>query len=63
MWLAKDKDGLCVYEHKPYKSDSMWCIESGFYFQVPDNFAHEYLGRAISFSTDPIEIDFKISKK
>lgn len=47
MWLAKDKDGVFIFENKPerYDINSSFEILSGFYFEIPEQLVFEILGK------------------
>lgn len=63
MWIAKDREGLIIYEEKPIRAGNTWQIKSGFYFEIPNGFDKEYLGKYMSWFDEPIEIYFDIRKK
>jgi hypothetical protein len=61
MWLAKDKDGVFIFENKPerYDINSSFEILSGFYFEIPEQLVFEILGKNLYISDDPIEIEIR----
>lgn len=61
MWLAKDKDGVFIFENKPerYDINSSFEILSGFYFEIPQQLVFEILGKNLYISDDPIEIEIR----
>lgn len=60
MWLAKDKDGVFIFENKPerYDINSNFEILSGFYFEIPEQLVFEILGKNYILD-DPIEIEIR----
>jgi hypothetical protein len=61
MWLAKDKDGVFIFENKPerYDINSSFEILSGFYFEIPQQLVFEILGKNLYISDVPIEIEIR----
>lgn len=58
MWLAKDKDGVFIFENKPeINIISIFVVSSGFYFEIPEIVVFKILGRYLYINDDPIEIE------
>lgn len=58
MWLAKDKDGVYIYENKPIMLGDLWAIESGYYFEIPLKVVDEILGRNLRYD-EAVEIEIR----
>jgi hypothetical protein len=59
MWIAKDLDNtVYVYKEKPTLDNNCWCVESGYYFEIPSHIVYELLGRNLNLN-ETIEVELK----
>ena len=57
LWLARDKkDGkLCVYEHKPLKTNSYFLRTDGFFIEINKEYYPE-----VAYKNSPLEMEVRL---